>query len=235
MWCICEVRASQPVWTWNRQFPCYWPRVTGLRTLPTFLLDALVFFRAKVEVSTMGCPFIAAHKPSLGVTGSHGLPLEVTVWPPVDRPITALQCSHPTLGSVLDPLQLWQSLHWWDQAEAGNQAEGTPRCMPNPVSVEVCSCRAHLGKPPSHQLEGNIGDRPGQATWGTCWKKSSTSRRPLLGNASTGMGRREFPIVGRQHCSAVRGRPTGGQTSTSGSKPWLPVTPNDGLCATING
>ena len=30
---------------------------------------------------------------------------------------------------VPDPLQLWESLHWRDQAEVGNQAEGTPRCL----------------------------------------------------------------------------------------------------------
>ena len=65
---------------------------------------------------------------------------------------------------VPDPLQLWQSLHWGDQAEAGNlQAEGAPRCMLNPVSAEVCGCEARLGKPPSHQLERHIGDQPGQA------------------------------------------------------------------------
>ena len=65
---------------------------------------------------------------------------------------------------VPDPLQLWQSLHWRDQAEAGNQAEGTPRYMPNPVSAEVYSCGACLGKPPPHQLGRHIGDRLGQAT-----------------------------------------------------------------------
>ena len=65
---------------------------------------------------------------------------------------------------VPDSLQLWQSLHWQDQAEAGNQGEGTPRCMLNPVSAEVCGCGVCLGKPPPHQLEGHIGDRPGQAT-----------------------------------------------------------------------
>ena len=65
---------------------------------------------------------------------------------------------------VPDPLQLCESLHWRDQAEVANQAEGTPRCLPNPVSAEVCSCRARLGKPPPHQLERHIGDRLGQAT-----------------------------------------------------------------------
>ena len=59
---------------------------------------------------------------------------------------------------VPDSLQLWQSLHWQDQAEAGNQAEGTPGCMPNPVCAEVCVGRAHQGEPPSHQLEEHIGD-----------------------------------------------------------------------------
>ena len=35
-----------------------------------FRPDTLVFFSAKVEVSMRGYPFIAAHKPSMGVIGS---------------------------------------------------------------------------------------------------------------------------------------------------------------------
>ena len=58
---------------------------------------------------------------------------------------------------VLNSLQLWQSLHWRDQVETGNQAEGTLGCMLNLVSAEVCGDRAHLG-------EGHISDRPGLVT-----------------------------------------------------------------------
>ena len=69
---MCEMRASQVVWTWNWRFSCYRLRVTGLGTLLTFRPDALVFFRAKVEVSTRGYPlYITAHKPSL----------EAAIWP----------------------------------------------------------------------------------------------------------------------------------------------------------
>ena len=39
-------------------------KVTGLETLPLFRPDALVFFRAKAEVSTRAIHFIAAHKSS---------------------------------------------------------------------------------------------------------------------------------------------------------------------------
>ena len=65
---------------------------------------------------------------------------------------------------VPDSLLLWQSLHWRDQVETGNQTEGASICMPNPVSAEVCGCGARLGKPPSHQLEGHIDDQLGQVT-----------------------------------------------------------------------
>ena len=62
-----QVRASQLVWTWNWWFSCYRLRVTMLRTLATFRPDALVFFRAKVEVSTRGYPLqMAALKRSEG-------------------------------------------------------------------------------------------------------------------------------------------------------------------------
>ena len=71
-----------------------------------FRPDALVFFRVKVEVSTRDYPFIATHKPSLGVTGSRDLPPEVVVWSPVGRPLTALQCSRPTLGNSLPPISV---------------------------------------------------------------------------------------------------------------------------------
>ena len=57
-----------------------------------------------MEVSTRGYPFIAAHKPTMGVTGSHSLPPEVVVRSPVGRPLTALQCSRPTLGNSLPPI-----------------------------------------------------------------------------------------------------------------------------------
>ena len=52
-----------------------------------FRPDALVFFRAKVEVSTRAIHFIAAHKPSLAVARSRYLPPEVVVWLPVGRPL----------------------------------------------------------------------------------------------------------------------------------------------------
>ena len=45
----------------------------------------------------------------------------------------------------------------------------------------------------------------------------------------------KFPSVRQVHWSAVRGQPTDGQTATSSGKPWLPMTPNDGLCAAMNG
>ena len=78
--------------------------VTGLETLPTFRPDALVFFRAKVEVSTRAIHIIAGHKSSLAVARSRYLPPEVAVWLPVGRPLTALQCSRPTPGDSLPPI-----------------------------------------------------------------------------------------------------------------------------------
>ena len=57
-----------------------------------------------MEVSIRGYPFIAAHKPSLGVTRSHGLLPEVAVRPLVGRPLTVLQCSCPTPGNSLPPI-----------------------------------------------------------------------------------------------------------------------------------
>ena len=57
-----------------------------------------------MEVSIRSYPFIAAHKPSLGVTRSHGLLPEVAVTAPVGRPLTALQCSCPTPGNSLPPI-----------------------------------------------------------------------------------------------------------------------------------
>ena len=74
--------------------------------MPTFRPDVLVFFRAKVEVSMRAFNFIATHKPSLGVTGSHTLLPEVAVWSPVDCALTALQCGHPTLGNFLPPFSV---------------------------------------------------------------------------------------------------------------------------------
>ena len=44
--------------------------------------------------------------PSLGVTGSHALPLEVAVRLPVDCALTALQCGHRTLGDSLSPVSV---------------------------------------------------------------------------------------------------------------------------------
>ena len=57
-----------------------------------------------MEVSTSGYPFIVAHKPPMGLTGSHGLPLEVAVRPLVGHPLTALQCNRPKLGNSLPPI-----------------------------------------------------------------------------------------------------------------------------------
>ena len=44
------------------------------------------------------------HKSSSGVTGSHAWPPEVAIWSSVDRVLTVLQCSHPTLGNSLSPI-----------------------------------------------------------------------------------------------------------------------------------
>ena len=59
-----------------------------------------------MEVSTRAFNFIATHKPSLGVTGSHALPPEVVVRLPVDCALTALQCGHPTLADTLFPISV---------------------------------------------------------------------------------------------------------------------------------
>ena len=74
-----------------------------------FRPDALVFFRAKLDVSTRAFNFLSTHKPSLGVTRSHALPPEVAVRSPVDCALTALQCGHPTLGNSLPPSLLRRS------------------------------------------------------------------------------------------------------------------------------
>ena len=59
-----------------------------------------------MEVSPRAFNFIATHKPSLGVTGSHALPPEVAVRSPIDCALTALQCNHPTLGYSLPPVSV---------------------------------------------------------------------------------------------------------------------------------
>ena len=59
-----------------------------------------------MEVSTRAFNFIATHKPSLGVTRSHALLLEVAVRLPVDCALTTLQCDHPTLGDSLPPVSV---------------------------------------------------------------------------------------------------------------------------------
>ena len=74
--------------------------------MPTFRPDAPVFFRAKVEISTRAIHFIAAHKSSLAVTGSHYLPLEVAVWSPVGRSLTGLMGNAGLHCAVSDPVAI---------------------------------------------------------------------------------------------------------------------------------
>ena len=78
-----------------------------------------------MEVSTRGYPFLATHKPSLGVTRSHSLPPEVAVWLLVGHPFTALQCSHPALGK---PTHRDRYLDFWSH-HTPHVKGGLVRCL----------------------------------------------------------------------------------------------------------
>ena len=99
-----EVRASQPDWTRNRLFSCYWLFGNRVRNLADVLTGCSCILQGEVEVSTRAIHYIAAHKSSLAVTRSRYLPPEVAVWSPVGRPLIALQCSRPTPENSLPPI-----------------------------------------------------------------------------------------------------------------------------------
>ena len=56
--------------------------------------------------------------------------------------------------SVPDPLHLWEDLHWWDQAKAEDDDQGTPQRMWEGSDGEVSYSTACMGKPTPHQMGG---------------------------------------------------------------------------------
>ena len=83
-----------------------------------------------MEVSTRAFNFIVTHKPSLGVTGSIALPIEVVVRLPADCTLTAVQCGHPKLGDSLPPsllrcspaVVLWMWMASFSRSSSGRLA-----------------------------------------------------------------------------------------------------------------
>ena len=74
-----------------------------VRKLANVLTRCSGLLQGKSGSQYEGYPFIAMHKSSLGVTGSHVLLLKVAVWSPVDHTLTVLKYSHPTLGNSFPP------------------------------------------------------------------------------------------------------------------------------------
>ena len=49
-------------------------------------------------------------------------------------------------------LQLWPGLHWRDQMETGDKAEGTPGCLQEGDDGQVGCSGAYVGEPPPYPL-----------------------------------------------------------------------------------
>ena len=94
---------NEPVWKWKEL-----SMRTKLRVYNATRCSGL--HQGESGSQYEGYPFIATHKSSLGVTGSHALLLEVAVQSPVDCALTALQCTHPTLGNSLPPISVEASM-----------------------------------------------------------------------------------------------------------------------------
>jgi len=105
---------------------------------------------------------------------------------------------------ILYPLQLQPGLHQGDQAETGDETEGTPRCLREADDGEVCCSRACVGESPSDRLEGDHGAGPWQRTGTAGEGGTAHSDDTFTGALQPRRGTGSFWLL--DHCDEEAGR-----------------------------